>query len=92
MPKPPSPSRNAGEKFCVAFIIWLVFRCTDPSLFNWGDNKNRDGLGGALRGVGGTTLSTPGLGGILYGLPGIFLDPELDSLDVAPVAAANQMK
>ena len=75
----------------MAFIIWLVFRCTDPSLFNCGDNKNRDGLGGALRGVGGT-LSLAGVGGILYGLPGIFLEPEFDSLDVAPVAVANQMK
>lgn len=52
VPNPPSPNFSEDEKLCVAFVIWLTLRCTDPIRHNWGDSENRDGLGGTL-GVAG---------------------------------------
>lgn len=52
VPNPPSPNFIPSAKFWVALIIWLMLRCTDPILLNWGDDENRDGLGGTL-GVAG---------------------------------------
>lgn len=48
VPKPPSPNFTEFEKLWVALIIWLILRCTDPILLSWGDDENRDGLGGTL--------------------------------------------